>query len=325
MRSLSSGSFASGLRVAGEVDPGDIGKTTRGPRSLLRNLLTTMRPQQWVKNALVFVAPASAGSLGHPFVIGHAFAVFAIFCVVASAIYLFNDTVDSVADQLHPSKRLRPISTGALSSTVAIWCSVGLIVVGFASAWFVAHSSLLLVMATYVAVSAAYTLRLKREPVIEMAAVASGFVLRAIAGGVATHVPLSSWFLVVTSFGALFVVAGKRAAELEHLGETGSAHRAVLADYTPTFLQSTLILTATGTVTTYCLWAFERGSVLSRATHHFVWIQLTAIPIVIGVLYVLRLLSAGDGGAPEDLVLRDHVMQVLGLIWVALFAVGLYG
>jgi hypothetical protein len=131
--------------------------------------------------------------------------------------------------------------------------------------------------------------------VIELAVVAAGFALRAIAGGAATHVPLSSWFLAVTSFGALFVVTGKRAAEYATLGEHGHSHRAVLAQYTSSFLQSTLTLTSSVTVTTYCLWAFDKAGPATRAGHRFVWIQLTVVPMILGVLWVLRLLDSGQG------------------------------
>jgi decaprenyl-phosphate phosphoribosyltransferase len=149
--------------------------------------------------------------------------------------------------------------------------------------------------------------------------------LRAIAGAVATHVPISTWFLAVTSFGALFVATGKRAAELKVLGDDSEEHRAALGDYTTSFLQSTLTLTAAVTVTAYCLWAFGSDG-LARSLHHdSIWIQLTVIPVTLGILHVLRLLDRGEGGAPEDLVLGDHILQALGLIWVAFFAIGLYG
>ena len=199
-----------------------------------------------------------------------------------------------------------------------------LIVGAVAAACFVMGWELGLVVGSYALISVAYTLWLKRQPVIELAAVASGFALRAIAGGVGTHVALSNWFLVVTSFGALFVVTGKRAAELIRLGEVGAEHRPVLDQYTPSFLRSSLTLTASVTVTSYCLWAFERTGLESHA-HHLVSIELTVVPIILGVLYVLWLLDAGRGGAPEDRALHDHFVQVLGIVWLALFSVGLYG
>ena len=242
----------------------------------------------------------------------------------ASGVYLINDAIDAQADRLHPDKQYRPVAAGTVSARLAVGCGVALMAASIFLGFLLAGGQMALVLGTYAAVTIAYSLRLKREPVVELTAVAAGFVLRAIAGGVATHVPLSSWFLVVTSFGALFVVTGKRAAEHRRLGKGRGAHRSVLDQYSSSFLGSTLTLTASVTVTAYCLWAFQRASLLARAHHSAVWIQLTVVPVVLGVLYVLRLLDAGGGDAPEELVLHDRFLQVMALAWVALFAIGLY-
>ena len=284
-----------------------------------------MRPRQWTKNALVFLAPASAGVLSNRIDFLHALAAFGIFCAAASGTYLVNDVADAKGDREHPSKRLRPIAQGLVNPTFALVMAVGLMGIALAASWFVARWSLVLVMAVYLVISTCYTLRLKREPVIELAAVASGFLLRAVAGGVATHVPLSSWFLAVSSFGALFVVTGKRLGELLQLGERRGEHREVLSLYTASFLRSALTLTASVTVTAYCLWAFDKAGLLSHAGHHFVWIQLSVIPVILGTLHMLRLVDAGLVDAPEELVFHDHVLQVLGAVWVAMFAIGVYG
>jgi decaprenyl-phosphate phosphoribosyltransferase len=284
-----------------------------------------MRPRQWPKNLLVFVAPAAAGAFSHQGQFLRALGAFGIFCGAASAVYLFNDCMDIEADRQHPVKQLRPIASGAVPVPVAITSGVVLAGAAVACSWLLAGWQLTLVVGAYLVVSVAYSLRLKREPVIELAAVASGFVLRAIAGGAATHVPLSNWFLVVTCFGALFVAAGKRSAEHRRLGDAPGAHRVVLDRYTRGFLQSTLVLTATVTVTAYCLWAFERTGVAARAGSRFVWIELTVVPVVLGILLMLLRLESGDGEAPEDLMLHDRVLQALGVLWVALFAIGLYG
>ncbi len=288
-------------------------------------LFRALRPRQWTKNVLVFVAPASAGVLVDPAQFGRAVAAFLIMCTAASGVYLVNDAVDAESDRLHPEKRHRPVAAGVVPGTVALWVAAALLLSALASAWVLAGWELLVVVGLYVAISIAYTLYLKREPVIELVAVASGFVLRAIAGGVATHVPPSNWLLVVTSFGALFVVTGKRLAEHRELGHDRARHRPVLARYTESFLNSTLILTAGVTVTAYCLWAFERTGLMSRAGHHLIWIQLTVVPVVVGLLLVLRLVDGGDGGAPEELVLRDRSLQLLAVLWAVLFSVGLYG
>jgi decaprenyl-phosphate phosphoribosyltransferase len=305
------------------VNSPDGGGTSWG--GTLWNIVLTMRPRQWVKNLLVFVAPAAGGVLTNRLDLLRSLGAFGIFCAVASGVYLMNDAVDAEADRLHPDKRTRPVASGALTSTRAVAAAALFMALGLVSAWFVARWALVLVIGIYALISIAYTFHLKREPVIELAAVASGFVLRAIAGGVATHIPLSSWFLAVASFGALFVVTGKRAGEHRRLGGPRGQHRKVLATYTASFLRSTLTLTATVTVTAYCLWAFDKGGLESHASHHFVWIQLSVIPIILGTLHMLRLVDAGLVDAPERLVFHDHVLQVLGAFWVAMFSIGIYG
>ncbi|MGH9044575.1 MAG: decaprenyl-phosphate phosphoribosyltransferase [Acidimicrobiales bacterium] len=291
------------------------------PKGLWRSL----RPRQWTKNVLVFVAPAAAGTLGHAGTAGQAIGAFAIFAGVASGLYLLNDVMDVEADRLHPQKQRRPIASGAVGVIPALSLGATLLVAGLVGAWLLAGWRLLLVMALYAAVSAAYSIWVKYLPVVELASVASGFVLRAIAGGVAASIPLSDWFLAVISFSALFIVIGKRLAEHSQLGTSREMHRAVLGQYTTSFLKSALVLTATASVTTYCLWAFDRtGLGATHPGHNIVWIQLTVVPFVIAVLHVLRILDAGGGSAPEELALKDRWLQVFGAFWLLFFLVGIY-
>jgi decaprenyl-phosphate phosphoribosyltransferase len=283
-----------------------------------------MRPVQWIKNLLVFMAPAAAGVLGQWHTTLRVIGAFLVFCVVASGTYLVNDVLDADSDRFHPTKRLRPVASGALRPQVALGTGVGLVAIGIAAALAIGPWGFAVVVASYIGLSIAYSLRLKREPVVELAVVAAGFVLRAIAGGVVAQVHLSNWFLVFTSFAALFVVTGKRYAEHARLGHERGIHRSVLDEYSESFLRSILIIAASVTVATYCLWAFDRTGLLA-AGHHVVWIELTVIPLVLSVLHIFRLLDAGHGGEPEQLVLRDHVLQVYAGLWLVLMILGLYG
>jgi decaprenyl-phosphate phosphoribosyltransferase len=251
-------------------------------------------------------------------------AAFLIFCVVASGTYLVNDVVDAESDRHHPVKRSRPVASGALRPGSRSGSGVGLIAMAIAAALLIRPWGSPVVVATYAGLSIAYSLRLKREPVMELAVVASCFVLRAVAGGVVAYVHLSNWFLVFTSFAALFIVTGKRSAEHSRLGRNRGVHRLVLEKYTESFLKSTLTIAATVTVSAYCLWAFERTGLLAHAGHHVVWIELTVIPLVLAVLHIFRLLDAGQGGEPEQLALHDHILQGYGLLWLAFMGVGLY-
>ncbi len=266
-----------------------------------------MRPRQWIKNLLVFMAPAAAGVLGEWHTTVRVVGAFVVFCVVASGTYLINDVIDADSDRHHPVKRRRPVASGAFRPATALGAGACLIALGIAGALFIGPWGLAVVVGSYAGLSIAYSLRLKREPVVELAVVASCFVLRAVAGGVVARVPLSSWFLVFTSFAALFVVTGKRSAEYARLGRDRGVHRQVLDEYTESFLKSTLIISATVTVASYCLWAFERTGLLAHAGHEVVWVELTVIPLVLAVLHIFRLLDAGKGGEPEQLApARSH-------------------
>jgi len=217
------------------------------------------------------------------------------------------------------------VASGALRPGLALGTGAGLIAVAIAGALFIGPWGFAVVVATYAGLSIAYSIRLKREPVMELAVVASCFVLRAVAGGVVAQVHLSNWFLVFTSFAALFLVTGKRCAEHARLGLDRGVHRVVLDQYTESFLKSTLTISASVTVASYCLWAFERTGLLAHAGHHVVWIELTVVPLVLAVLHIFRVLDAGQGGEPEQLALHDHMLQGYGVLWLVLMGLGLYG
>jgi decaprenyl-phosphate phosphoribosyltransferase len=295
----------------------------------LMALVCCVRPRQWVKNLLVVAAPGAAGLLGRPSVLGEAGAAFALFCAAASATYLVNDVVDRASDRHHPTKRRRPVASGILEPRVALFAAAGLAAVSLAGSAMLSVR-LAAVVGFYLAVTTAYSLALKHRPVADLACVTAGFIVRAIGGGVATGVHLSQWFLVVVSFGALFVVAGKRSAELGSIdhgaGEGARAHRQrpSLTSYPPAFLRSVRLLAASVATAAYCLWAFERAAELHRG-HDPLWFQLSIVPVVLALLYAELLFETGRGEAPEELAFADRTLQALGVAWLGLFAVGVYG
>lgn len=288
--------------------------------------MSALRPRQWAKNVLVLVAPAAAGLLGHARVVEHCAVAFLAFCLCASGVYLLNDVRDRVADRAHPRKQHRAVASGALSPKLATALGVILVVAGVGSTQ-LDHPNLALfgVLAAYVANSIAYVLVVKSLAVIEFGSVAAGFFLRAIAGGAAVHIPISTWFYVVVCFGALFLVVGKRLAERHELGVNAVVHRPVLANYSDSYLASALTMVSSVLAAGYCLWAFDTtANGLSTHHHNVVAIRLTVVPAVLAILYVLRRLEAGGGGAPEDLVFEDRTVQVLAVVWAALIVVGIY-
>lgn len=284
-----------------------------------------MRPTQWVKNGVLAIAPAAAHKLTHADVLWRTVTAFVAFCLMASAIYLFNDVRDAQSDRLHPTKRFRAIASEEVSTRTALTCAVILVVIAFAIPFALSRSSgLLLILGLYFVISISYSMWLKNVAIIEMGVVASGFFLRAYAGAITSHIPVSTWFLVVISFGALFLVVGKRTSELKRVSV--NATRPVLAEYTSEFLRSALTMSATVVVTGYCLWAFDTTPTgLSSGYNDFIPVRLTVVPVVFAILFIMRSAEAGDGAAPEELLLHDRTVQALAVIWAALIAWGVYG
>jgi len=300
------------------------GPITSPPRrstgGLLRGLLRTARPRQWTKNVLVFAAPGAAGVLTQGEVIAKASAAFGLFCVAAAGAYFLNDALDVAADRMHPTKRARPIAAGEVPIGLAVALGALMLVLSVAGAFALAGWALVVVLGTYVVMQPLYSLWLKHLVVIDLAAVASGFLLRAIAGGVAVGVPISKWFLIVAAFGSLFMVAGKRQAEHLDLGDERGDHRATLNAYSADYLRYVRSVSSSVAIAAYCLWAFEKADLAAAP----VWFQLSIVPFVLAILRYALLLDTGAGGAPEEIVLQDRALQVLGLLWLGAFAVGVY-
>jgi decaprenyl-phosphate phosphoribosyltransferase len=290
--------------------------------SLSAGLVRTARIKQWPKNVLVFAAPGAAGVLTHGTALLHALGAFAAFCVVSSGTYFINDAADAAADRHHPAKRQRPVAAGVVSTRLAV--AVGAILMGIGLAGGTAIAWRLgLVLGIYIAVQLGYTFYFKHQPIFDLVAIAGGFVLRAIAGGVAIPVPVSEWFLIVATFGSLLMVTGKRVAEHAELGDARGAHRTTLDAYSLSFLRTVLAISAGGAIVGYCLWAFSLQTALA---HHRdpIWYQLSIVPWIIALLRYTFLVEGGRGAKPEELILADRPLQVLGLVWAGLFALGVY-
>lgn len=303
-------------RPAAASPPGDA-PPDRTP-SLARSLLRTARPKQWAKNVLVFAAPAAAGVLSEPDELARTLAAFVAFCLAASGTYFLNDALDADADRHHPVKRSRPIAAGDLSVGTAKVVAVVLMLAALGLSAPFNSGKLALVVGGYIAITVSYSVWLKHEPVVDLGAVAAGFVLRAIAGGVATDVPLSDWFLIVAGAGSLFMVTGKRHAEQLELGDASAGHRSTLGEYSAAYLNYVRAVTSGVAITAYCLWAFENAA----AVGDVFWFRLSIVPFVAAVLRYALVVEQGGGGAPEEIVLGDRVLQLFGVLWVASFAIG---
>jgi decaprenyl-phosphate phosphoribosyltransferase len=264
----------------------------------------------------VIAAPGAAGALGHDDVPVRVGLACIAFCLLASGIYAINDLRDAPEDREHPRKRHRPVAAGELSPTAALWLGVGLITAGLALSAAV-RPLVALIGAGYVALTLSYTLIWRHILLLDMLAIAGGFVLRAIAGGAAAPVALSRWFMLVVTFAAVFVAAGKRHSEL--LQTDRRRGRRVLNIYDQSRLRLILVGSAAGALLAYCVWAFELP-----LAHGFPWRPLTILPFAACLLIYGAKVSTGEGEAPEDLLLANRPLQLAALLWLVLFALGVH-
>ncbi|HWJ51049.1 MAG TPA: decaprenyl-phosphate phosphoribosyltransferase, partial [Solirubrobacteraceae bacterium] len=275
-------------------------------RPSARAIIRACRPRQWAKNLLVLAAPCAAGVIDRPRVAAEVAGAFVVLCLISSATYLVNDVRDREQDVLHPRKRLRPIAAGQLQPLTALRIAGTLALVGIVLGVVIAPGLGALAVG-YLALTASYSLWLRRVAVADVVVIAAGFVLRALAGGVATDIYLSRYFVIVTACCAIFLVAAKRYAELrEHNGSTPA--RASLRRYSLGHLRLTLAASAGAAVVAYTGWAFTRPG-------HVVWYGMSIAPFLLWLARYATLIGAGAGQAPEELILRDRTLLALSLAW----------
>lgn len=272
-------------------------------------LLRAMRPQQWIKNGVVFAALVFAHRLGDPTSLARSVAAALAFCALSSAMYLLNDVRDAPQDRLHPIKRFRPIAAGELTSGMAVAAAVALLAVASILSVGIGRG-FVLVGAGYVALMVAYSWGLKALAIVDVMVIATGFTLRAVAGAVAIGVAISPWLLVCATLLALLIGFGKRRHELATLDNAG-AHRSNLNDYTLPMLDQLIAVSAASVVVAYGIYSFDAPNV--PRSHAMV---LTAPLVLYAVLRYLFLLHArGEGGSPEALLLRDRPLAVAVAAW----------
>ena len=282
-------------------------------------LLVAMRPRQWVKNGLVFLAlgfsVGQAWQVGEPGswlpLLARAVVAFVAFCAVSSAEYLVNDLRDIESDRLHPRKRRRPLAAGLVSPRTAIIAAAALLTtgggLGIALGW-----EFSLALSCYAVLALTYTFVLKHMVILDMLALAIGFVLRAAAGALAISVPVSPWLYLCTLLGALFLAISKRRHELTLLADGASGHRPILAEYTRGLLDQMATVVTSSTVVAYALYTVTAENLPRNHA------MLATVPYVLyGIFRYMYLVHRHDaGGSPEDVLLRDRPMQVTVALWV---------
>jgi 4-hydroxybenzoate polyprenyltransferase len=270
-----------------------------------------MRPRQWPKNGFVFVALFFDGKLLDPVSVMRTIAAFILLCLMSSAVYIMNDLADIEADRQHPEKKKRPLPAGKLSPTVARIAAV-IFALGSLVAGFALSQGLGWILLTYLVIQIAYTFWLKNVVLLDVLVVSSGFILRIAAGVAVIEVQrFSPWLYVFGGFLALFMVLGKRRHELTLLGEGASTHRAILQEYNLELLDIMLTIVTTSAIAAYSLYTF-----LAEGLPENDAMMLTIPFVMYGVFRWLYLIHVRhEGGAPEEIVLRDRQLQATLLLY----------
>ena len=295
-------------------------ETTRQPFFLLP-LLRAMRPRQWAKNGFVFVALLFDRRLDEPESVLRTLAAFVLLCLMSGAVYIMNDLADLEQDRQHPKKRFRPLASGRLSPTVAAVAAPTFALVSLIAGFALARS-LGWILLAYLLSQVAYTFWLKHIVLLDVSTVAAGFVLR-IAAGVAVLAPVqrfSPWLYLFGGFLALFMALGKRRHELALMGDEANNHRAILQEYSLELIDRLISIVTTSAIVAYSLYTFLAEGL---PENH---IMMLTIPFVLyGLFRYLYLIDIRkEGGAPEEILLRDRPMQLALLLWAAVVFVALY-
>ena len=297
------------------------GTQVRG-RSLATNLLLALRPGQWTKNLVVFAGLIFGQKLLNPADVATASAAFGLFCLLSGVVYLINDIQDRDADRHHPVKSRRPVASGALGVGVA-WTAAVLIGAGALTAAFVLDRTFFAVGLGYLMLQSSYSVWLKHSAILDVMAIAFGFVLRAAAGAMVLHVPFSHWLLVLTLLLALFLATAKRRAELVALADGATSHRRSLEHYSLPMLDQMLSVVMACTLLAYAFYTISPETVAKFGTDRL----LMTLPMpMYGLFRYLYLTHRGDSlGNPSDLLLSDRPLQICVLLWGALVAAIIYG
>jgi 4-hydroxybenzoate polyprenyltransferase len=281
---------------------------------MFKGLVISARPSHWVKNAIIFAALIFAKEYGQPEKIGLAALAFAAFCLGTSAVYLFNDVIDRENDKKHPIKSKRPIASGKVPISAAFTLAAFLLLAGSAISILV-NVPTLIALILYVVINLAYSLYLKHLVIIDVMTIAAGFILRAVAGGLAISVPISPWLLVCTTLLALFLGFGKRRHELSLLTDGATGHRKSLEHYSVPFLDQMISVVTASTVVAYAFYTLS-PEVVER--FHTKWLSSTIPFVIYGIFrYQYLIFKRDEGGSPTQMLLTDPPLLICVMLWLA--------
>lgn len=286
---------------------------------MLINLIKTMRPKQWAKNIFIFSVLIFDRKLLDANSFLHTLAGTALFCLVASAVYIFNDIADRESDQQHPTKKNRPIASSQLPLQTAWAAGIILLLISLPLAYFLSPA-FLAICVIYFILNLTYSAKLKHIPLIDVLILASFYLLRVISGTTLIVVErFSPWLYVVTSLFALFIGLGKRRSELVLQINNSGNSRPVLDGYSVDLLDQLITIVSGTTIVTYSLYTFTAPSLPENHS------MMLTIPFVLyGIFRYLYLIQTGEGGAPEDIALSDRPLQAAILLWILLILLVFY-
>lgn len=274
--------------------------------------LILLRPQQWLKNLLLFFPPFLSGALLNQGMFSRGIVPFIAFSLASSAAYVMNDMLDVEQDRKHPVKNLRPLASGAVAKPMAFLMAISLLAAAGILGSMVSIRFLMF-MGIYLVVSVLYSVTLKDWPIIDIFCIAFGFVVRLYAGGEAFGVQISDWLFLTVFLLALFLSVGKRYSERLALGGDAGLHRRSLEEYPEGFLDSAMYLSGAAVLVTYALYVVSHPN------------MVYTVPLcMFGLLRYLFRIKSGHSGDPTGALLRDGPLLMTGVIWVAMVAWGVY-
>jgi len=280
----------------------------------VKDIIRSLRPVQWTKNFFLFAALLFAQKIFDVPLFLKTLGAFVIFCLLSGSLYLVNDVLDFEEDRVHPKKSKRPIASGRVRRPQAVAAAVVLSAASLACAY-VLNPRFFIAGAAYLVLQLAYSLKLKHVVILDVFLVASGFVIRVVAGGLVIDVPLSSWLLICTTLLALFIAMSKRRHELVLLEENASSHRPILKEYSAYLLDQMISVVTASTVIAYCLYTVSEDTVRKFGTSNLIYTTPFVLYGIFRYLYLVH--QKGKGGSPEELIIQDRPLQIAVFLWIA--------
>ena len=272
---------------------------------MLKELLITMRPHQWYKNLVLFVSIIFSLNIQNLQMWSTAISAFFIFCLISGGEYIINDIIDREKDSNHPKKQKRPIASGMLKLNHALLFAIILIIGGLIASYFI-NIQFMILSISYTLLILLYSLILKHIIIVDMLVISIGFVIRAIAGGVAINVFVSPWLIVCTFLVALFLAIAKRRHELVLLGDEGKNHRKILSDYSTMVLDQMMSIATAALIISYSMYTFLSNN----------YFMMLTIPFAIyGIFRYLLLVHLSNFGGEAEMLFKDRGMQICIALW----------